>query len=220
MAPSGEFSFWGILTRLETWLGIVYLLISFPLGVFYFSLFLTWLLLGIGLTFLVVGIPILGLMFAAARALAGAERQLANWLLESHIPAPAPGAVSLLHPWKAFKALLGDPATWKGFAFLVLKFPLGILSFVLCIVLVSASIALIFTPLIYRHESMVFFHSTIDTPAAAAFCFLGGLLLGCVSLYVSAGLAAGWRALAQALLGPARTVAAQEAVRTGPIVIP
>ena len=130
---------------------LIYLLISMPLGVFYFCLFMVWFFLGLGLSFIAIGIPILGLMFLAARALAGFERQLANLLLDAGI---APGRHiedAWGHPWRSFKACLTDSFTWKGLVFLMLKFPLGLVSFIVSIVLVSLSVGLILTPFLYRH---------------------------------------------------------------------
>ncbi len=220
MDRSGEFSLIGMMTRLESWLAIVYLWISFPLGTFYFILFITWFSLGIGLAILIVGVPLLGLMLAAARALAGAERQLANWFLDVRIPAPVSADYSWVHPLQSFKSLLTDPATWKGFAFLLLKFPLGIVSFVTSFVLILCSIALMLAPLAYPYEDHVYFGRHVNTPAAAAVCFLVGVGLGLAALLISTGLAVIWRTLAQALLGPARTRLRQEAFRTGPVIIP
>jgi hypothetical protein len=46
--------------------------------------------------------------------------------------------------------VLGSPVTWKGLAYLLVKFPLGILSFVVMVTAISLSASLIAAPLYYR----------------------------------------------------------------------
>ncbi len=211
--------FFGAVTRTESYVRLVYLLISFPLGLFYFCLFLTWFFLGLGLSFIVIGIPILGLMFLAARALAGFERQLANWLLDADIDPARPLEDAWAHPWRSLKTCLVDAFTWKGLVFLFLKFPLGLASFVVTVVLIAVSAGLILTPLLYSNRPMTIFDSRINSPEGAILSLVAGLVLGVLSLYVTNGLAALWRSFCGAMLS-APHAAPTAPVRTGPIIIP
>ena len=211
--------FLGVAARTESYVRLVYLLISFPLGVFYFCLILVWFCLGIGLSFIVIGIPILGLMFLAARALAGFERQLANVLLNAGI---APGRQledAWSHPWRSLKACLTDSFTWKGLVFLLLKFPFGLVSFIVSVVLVSLSIGLILTPLLYRHTAITFFDWRVVSPEGAFASLLAGLVIGILTLHVTNLLAALWRGLGGFMLASAHPAPVASA-KSGPIVIP
>nr|QNO47354.1 hypothetical protein LNGCCOLK_00031 [Methanosarcinales archaeon ANME-2c ERB4] len=78
--------FFGVAARGQTYLNIIYLLLSFPLGTAYFVFLVTGLLLGLSLSIVWVGIPILLLMLAAWWGLVVFERQLAIWLLHVDIP--------------------------------------------------------------------------------------------------------------------------------------
>ena len=72
---------------------IAYLLLSFPLGVFYFVVLITGLSVGIGTVVVWLGIPILFATIAAIWGMAAMERSLAVRLL--HIDMPAPGSAML-----------------------------------------------------------------------------------------------------------------------------
>jgi hypothetical protein len=211
--------FLGAATRAESYLRLVYLLLSMPLGTFYFCLFMVWFFLGLGLSFIAIGIPILGLMFLAARALAGLELQLANLLLDATIPPGRSIEDAWAHPWRSFKACLTDSFTWKGLAFLLLKFPLGLISFVVTVVLVALSAGLILTPLLYRHAPTTFFDWRVTTPEAALISLLAGIVLGVLTLNITNLLAIVWRELCRAMLASAHPEPAVPA-KSGPVIIP
>lgn len=211
--------FLGVVTRAESYVRLIYLLISLPLGVFYFCLFLAWFCLGLGLSFIAIGIPILGLMFLAARALAGFERQLANLLLDAGIARGHHIDNAWAHPWRSFKACLADSFTWKGLVFLLLKFPLGLVSFVVSVVLVCLSVGLILTPFLYRRASVTFFDWRVTTLEGAFVSLLAGLVIGVLTLHVTNLLAALWRGLGGFMLASAHPAPATSA-KSGPIIIP
>ena len=161
--PVGVFS---VVVRPQTYLNILYLLLSFPLGIAYFVFLVTGLSVGFGLLIIWVGVPILITVLAGSWALCQFERVLANGLLREDIPALAPrsraptslapggGDVSggerlLINAWRRFKAHLSDPVTWTGMLYLLVRFPLGIASFVLVVVLLSVSVAFIGAPTYY-----------------------------------------------------------------------
>ncbi|MFH1326813.1 MAG: sensor domain-containing protein [archaeon] len=133
----------------QTYLNILYLLISFPLGLIYFIFITTGLSLGFGLFITWFGIPILlGVMFVWL-GFAYFERQLAGAMLGievSYVPEKISKEKSL---WKKLKKRFIDSSTWKSLAYLAIKFPLGILSFTILIFFISLSLGLISTPLVY-----------------------------------------------------------------------
>ncbi|SFM80569.1 sensor domain-containing protein [Methanolobus profundi] len=133
----------------QTYLNILYLLFSFPLGTAYFVFLVTGLSLGFGLLIVWIGIPVLILVFLAWWEIASFERQMAVWLLGIEIP-----PMSL--KYSKDKSILGkamyrikSPVTWKALLFLLVKFPFGIFSLVAMISLVAFTIALIMSPLAY-----------------------------------------------------------------------
>ena len=86
MNDSAIVQFFGVVRRPETWLGILFDWLAFPLGLFYFVFLVTGLSLGVGLVVVWVGIPIL-LVVAGAWWLFGAfERLQARYLLRAGVP--------------------------------------------------------------------------------------------------------------------------------------
>ncbi len=208
----------GALGSSQFYLNVIYLLLSLPLGVFYFAFLSAGLSAGAGLLAVWVGLPVLVVVFIASRALARAERQLANWLLDARIPDYRPPALpGLRHPWQSFKLLVSDRWTWSGLFFLFLKLPLGIVS-LLPAVLIAVSVSLILVPLSFHYVPVSVGDWPIRTGDAALLCLAAGLIFGVISIYVVNGIAIAWRALAISFLG--RGEASQQVPsRTGPIVI-
>jgi len=90
--------FLGAIGRAQSYLNMAYLLLSFPLGAFYFVVLITGIATGLSLFIVWVGIPVLALVLAAAAALERGERQLANALLGASIPPSPPKNTTLKHP--------------------------------------------------------------------------------------------------------------------------
>lgn len=178
--------FFGVVTRGETYLNIIYLLLAFPLGTAYFVFLVTGLLLGLSLLIVWVGIPILLLMLAAWWGLVAFERQLAIWLLHVDIPPMSRETVSGQGAWVRLKAHLNNPVTWKGLAYLFARFPLGILSFVVSFTLIVLTGALLFAPLTYTDpESQLYVFSwQIDTLNEAVICSIVGFSVGIISMHI------------------------------------
>jgi len=133
----------------QTASNILYLFLSFPLGVFYFIFLITGLSVGLSTLIVWVGIPILMLVLIGIWGMASLERELAIRLLHVEMPSTANMRVSHTS-WRSwFRARLSDPLTWKSLIYLLIKFPLGIFSFCLALTLVVTSIALILEPIAY-----------------------------------------------------------------------
>jgi len=211
--------FLGAVTSADSYLRVVYLLLSMPLGTFYFCLFVVWFCLGLGLSFIAIGIPILGLMFLAARGLGGLERQLANLLLDADIPPGRPIEDAWAHPWRSFKACLTDSFTWKALVFLLLKFPLGLISFVITVVLVALSAELILAPFFYQHAPVIFYRWRVSTPEAALVSLLAGIVIGILTLNITNLLAIVWREFCRVMLVAGHREPAAS-VKSGPVIIP
>lgn len=193
--------------RLRTYTNLLYLLLAMPLGVAYFVFLTVGLSLGIGLTIVWIGLPILAVVFAGSWGLAALERQLAIVALGAEVPpmTPSPsGATRTI--WQQVTDFLANPVTWKGMAFLVLKFPLGLLSFVAVVTLMSTSMALILAPIFWQWGvlDVDIYLWQVDSLGGAWLCsaFGVGLLLLSLNLLNLLGLV--WRWMAILLLGSER----------------
>jgi hypothetical protein len=205
--------FFGVIARSSTYLNLLYLLLAFPLGLFYFIFLIVGFSLGFSLLILLVGIFILLIVFAGWIAFAAFERKLAIWLLREEIPPmtpprlrnrPAESTVS----WNGFIAYLSSPATWTSLVYLFAKFPLGIISFVALVGAAALTGVFLTAPLTYQLiQPQVWFTWNsvwvIDTIGDALLALLIGIPLLFISLHVLNGLAWVSGKIARLMLGTA-----------------
>jgi|SRR5579863_8383117 len=196
----------GPATQPQTYLNLLYLLLGFPLGMAYFIFLIFGMSLGAGLLVIFVGVPILLAVLAACWGLGAFERQMARWMLHVSIATPT-GLPARPGIWAKVKATFGDSMTWKSFGYLMLKFPFGVLSFVLLVTAFSLSVSLILAPLIYHTVPLDFGLWRVDTKdEATVWCLIGAVLL-IASMHMVNGLALVWGRFAQIMLGPDPPVA-------------
>lgn len=202
MNPNSNFfdRFFGVVARKQTYLNALYLFLAFPLGLFYFVFLVTGLSLGLGLAIVWVGLLLLAVVFAAWYGLLVFERQMAISLLHVDIPPMTRENFAEKTTWQKAKATLANPVTWKGLLYLLAKFPLGIISFVVLVTFLYISGSLIAAPFYYQwvspQISLVLGNNLIDNalwlvdtlPEALLACF-GGLVMAFLSLHLFNGLA-------------------------------
>lgn len=188
----------GVVLRGQTYMNLLYLLLSFPLGIFYFVFLVTGISLGIGLAIVWVGLLILAGVFAAWYAFTAFERGMAIGMLREDILPRSQQDLSGMTLWKKFTATLANPVTWKGLAYLLAKFPLGIISFVVLVTLLSVSLAFLTMPFYYTWfspeitlwgDSTLYPMVLVDTLGEAMLGSLIGVILTLVSLHILNGLA-------------------------------
>ena len=142
-------NFFSVIGEEKTYLNMLYLLISFPLGIIYFVLLVTGISLGLGLVTTLIGIPILVFMTFLWYWIAIFERQFTSSFLGIDIKSAKNNSLKQKTFWKMIKKHLSQPITWKSLAYLFIKFPLGIVWFVALVTLLSVSIGLIGVPIAY-----------------------------------------------------------------------
>jgi hypothetical protein len=198
--------FFAVIGKPQTWRNVGYLLLAFPLGIFYFVFLVVGLSLGFGLIITLLGIPLLVGVMAGAYGLGEFERAITNYLLG--IDTPASHRLSVPEGWWAkVKTLITSSETWKRILYLFLEFPLGIVGFTLAVV-TGAMFALVVSPLFYTQgwwaEGFDWLSSwwVVDEPWEALVVAIGGILVGFVGLHVMNGVAGLWGIIAKGLLGP------------------
>jgi hypothetical protein len=143
-------NYFTIAAKGQSYLNLFYLLLSFPLGIFYFVFLVTGLSLGFSLAIIWVGIPILVLVAVSWWHMASLERQMAvHWLKEDIPPMTLPPADDKPLATR-LKDFFTTPVTWNSLLYLILKFPLGIVSFTILITLVSLTVSSLAMPLLYQ----------------------------------------------------------------------
>ncbi|BCL82524.1 sensor domain-containing protein [Ktedonobacteria bacterium brp13] len=131
---------------------LLYLFLSFPLGLIYFILVIVLFSVGFGTIIVWVGLPLLLLLLLMLRGIATLERDMAAGMLDIAMPHVAPKQPverqgSLLR-W--IRAGVRDSVTWRTLLYvLFIKFPLGIVSFTVVVTLPLLALGLTFEPLVY-----------------------------------------------------------------------
>ncbi len=125
----------------QSYTNMLYLLLSFPLGLLYFVFLVSGIALGLGTLVIWIGAFILIFMVSGWRQIAAFERSLAMlWLHITISPLSYPITIPMTR-WQRIQTQLKNPMTWKTLSYLLLKLPLGIFSFVTTVVLLLLSIA-------------------------------------------------------------------------------
>ncbi|WP_167848793.1 sensor domain-containing protein [Methanolobus halotolerans] len=177
-------NFVNVAFRKQTYLNILYLLFTFPLGTAYFVFLVTGLSLGFSLVAIWVGFPILILIFLAWWEIASFERQLAIWLLGvdispmSHGPDPDSDLLG-----KGINRLK-NPVTWKSLLYLFLKFPTGIMSLIVTVILISLSMSMVLSPLLYRFHTISLGTFQADSLGGSLVIAVLGIPVGLISLHL------------------------------------
>lgn len=203
---------------------ITFLLLSFPFGLIYFLIAIIGLSLSLGTLVIWIGLPLLFITLFAVRGMASMERQMVAYFSRTPLPhqsrAEQPPEGSFL---RRLGAILRDWRTWSSLIYAVLKFPLGVVSFVLALTLPLVSGSLVLLPLAYlvnvfvdsillkagvesTSELIPYFievHGQFDlTMFGRTFLLVPiGLVLWFLSIFFLNGLARGSYELAHALLG-------------------
>jgi signal transduction histidine kinase len=214
-------------TQKQTYTGICYLLLYFPLGIFYFAFLAIGLTLGIGTLVIWLGVPILLFVMWFWWKLAAMERAMAISWLKVDIP-PMEGPVDKTKPlWDRVRTHLSNSVTWKSLLYLFLKLLIGSITF--CVTLsslvmmiafmaVTVSLGSFFSPLVFllvsitgaarRSRSTVISQSMKLTPPTRPLTAgrvlqmsltAGGIVF--IPLYITTGMAWGWGQIARTMLG-------------------
>lgn len=194
-------NFFKVVIEPQTYINIIYLLLSFPLGTFYFTFLVTMLTTGLSLVIVWIGIPILLLTVAAWWALAVFERYLAENMLNVKLGKMVKRKTNAKKPLKRLKHHFKNPVTWKSLVYLFLKFPLGVFNFVVLVTLLSTSISLTLAPLAYPILNQFVTTSWPYPEAYLVLVFVVGFFLFFVTLHVVNALAKVSAQLAKLLLG-------------------
>lgn len=197
----------GVFLHKQTYLNMSYLLVNIAFGaayllVLYIGLLLSWgviyptmsilisnsldwisqlklvLVAGIGLLIIPVLVPVLQLLVVP-------EQAMANMLLKESIPLDTSmwSKKSLfLRPQRFFL----EPSTWKRLLFILLKIPLGGLSFTALFLVLLPALALLGMPVAYLlgMQNLIIGMWRFDTLIEALLAFLAGLIFVPLSLYI------------------------------------
>jgi len=197
----------GVVANAQTYRNLLYLLLAFPLGIAYYVLLMLGFTLGLVLSVLVVGLGVLIGTVIGLRFIESFERRLANTLLGTAIPAPDDVEKDDEGIVGTVKAYLQAPSTWRGLGFVILKFWIGVLSFVLLVTFLGTAIELLMLPLFPEGVLQVQVNEwevaqSFETTTQRAVAVPIGAALGIVALHILNAFAGANASIASSLLGP------------------
>ncbi|MFK7820366.1 MAG: protein kinase [Planctomycetaceae bacterium] len=179
----------------QTYRNLLYLLLSIPLGLFYFAFLVIGLSLGLTTVIVWVGLFVFLGTFLAVKGLTEFERMLAHSLLRTSIPSrvvsnsvePTADRTVL----QKARDLMVSREGWAGIGYLLVKFPVGLITLFVTGGLLSLSIGLILMPILERQPAanLTVGSWKIDTPFEAALLSAGGFVLLFFSLHIFNGMA-------------------------------
>src|SRR4051794_4018808 len=219
------------LVRPRTWAETLYALLGLPLGIAGFVFAVTTLSVSAGLLVTFVGLPLLAISGLAGRYLADWLRITNNRLTGDDIAAP--------QPFRAKPGLLGwigscltAGTAWRARLYLLLKLPLGILSFVVALTFWLYGVAgltyAIWQPFLPCNDtSDGRCHRAIgvtdswqaDTPYRIVLVSVGGLLLTLAAPWAVRGVVALDRLVMRPLVGPTSSERVAQLERTRAVAV-
>ncbi len=143
-------SYFDVLRDQQTYMNVLYLFLSFPLGIAYFVMTVTLASVGAGLSVIGVGLLILVGLMLVVRGLAVLERQMVRVVLNMPMEPVRARTPKREGIFGRIQDLVTDTYTYRALGYALVKFPLGIISFVLAVVSISIVGGFIAAPLMYN----------------------------------------------------------------------
>lgn len=198
LAKSAQFDgnfvarFFGVFGDPKAWGALVYMFLSLITGIFYFTWTVTGISLSLGLALFIFGLPLAAFFIISIRGIALVEGRIVEALLGERMPRRslfAPKGMKLLDQLKYY---LTDKATWLTLIYMILMLPLGILYFTLFTTLLALSLSFIIAPI----AAIFWDFPIVTTPelnyylnsSQGVAMFIGGILLGTLSMHIAKGL--------------------------------
>jgi len=204
----------GVVAERQTYRNLLYLFLAFPLGMIYYLILSLGFTFGVVLSVFVVGLGVLLGTVIGVRFLASLERSLANRLLGTAIADPDDVDRTDEGIVATAKAYLTASSTWRGLGFVVLKFPVGLLSFVLLVTFVGVGVELLFNSVLPGGVFSIEINGwevgqNIESTTERALAVPAGAVLTLLGLHISNAFADATAAIASSLLGPSDTDSAE-----------
>jgi hypothetical protein len=138
--------FFGVYADARAWGALLYMLIAFVTGVFYFTWAVTGLSISVSFAIFIFGLPFALLFLLSVRGLALLEGRLVEALLGVRMPRRPLFSHQGMKWFDRLKALLTDKATWLMLVYMIVQFVLGTIYFVLLVTVLSISLSFVAIP--------------------------------------------------------------------------
>jgi hypothetical protein len=191
-SESGLSRFFGVYADARAWGALLYMLIAFVTGVFYFTWAVAGLSTSIAFALFIFGLPFALLFFLSVRGLALLEGRIVEALLGVRMPR-RPLFTQMNLKWlERIKELFLDKHTWLSILYMFIQFVLGTTYFVLFVAVLSFSLSSIAIPVLQEwwgegaimNNGIRYFFPTWSYPLFV----LGGVLLWTVFMNLARGI--------------------------------
>ena len=206
----------------RTWGALGYCLFGFPLAIAGFVFVVTSISVSVGLSVTLIGLPLLGVAVALSRGFGAANRALGRTFLGIDVQRP------VVRRRPGIWGYISERNGWRAIVFSLVRFPLGIVDFVVAVTLFAYSFGALTYPIWYRfphqkdrgvthHGLQIGPHWFADTAGRVWLVFAAGVLLTLVAPWAIRGVTKLDEALIRGLLGPTdadRRIQSLEATRS------
>jgi len=192
--------FFGVYTDARAWGALLYMLIAFVTGVFYFSWAVTGLATSISFALFIFGLPFALLFFLSVRGLALLEGRLVEGLLGIRMPRRPLFTQQNLKWFDRLKELAMDRHTWFSILYMFIQFVLGTIYFVLFVTVLSVSLSLIVVPFLQESVIMNNYLSYYVSRWSYPLFVFSGILLWTIFMNVARGIGQLHGRMAKAML--------------------
>jgi len=184
--------FFGVAADPRTYGALFYMLLSLITGTFYFTWVVTGASISLGTLILIISLPLLVLFFGSIRVLSLVEGRIVEALLGQRMPRRPP-YINRDRPWLSrIGDMFTDGRTWSTMLYLLLMLPLGIVYFTLATVLLSTSLTMLASPLLYFWDDSLIWVDGVPLSISHVWAIplvtVAGLLLLFVTLHVARGI--------------------------------
>jgi uncharacterized membrane protein len=197
--------FFGVYADARAWGALLYMLIAFVTGIFYFTWAVTGFSLSVSFAIFIFGLPFALLFFLSVRGLALLEGRLVEGLLGVRMPRRPLFTQPNLKWFERLKELAVDKHTWFSILYMLIQFVLGTVYFVLIVTVLSISLSFIAIPVLQE----LFNLPTIQIGEGVHYFFpkwsypllvLGGVLLWTIFMNLARGIGQLHGRMAKAML--------------------
>ena len=143
---SALMSFFGVYADARAWGSLLYMLIAFVTGIFYFTWAVTGLSISLSFSIFIFGLPLALLFLLSVRGIALLEGRLVEALLGVRMPRRPLFTQQNLKWIDRLKELATDRHTWFSILYMFIQFILGIVYFVVTVTVFSVSVSLVASP--------------------------------------------------------------------------
>jgi hypothetical protein len=201
---NGAQRFFGVLGEPRAYGSLFFMLFSLITGIIYFTWAITGISLSAGLLITILGLPFFGLFLFSVQGLALVEGRLVEGLLGVRMPRRRVVPRSGRGVWGKFVTRLKDRRGWTTILYLILKLPLGVITFSIFVTLLLYALQLVLLPvLVYvLDQPMLVIEDVRFYPPLwlVPFLMLAGFLDLIILLHLARWTGKGCGALAKTLL--------------------